>query len=111
MATGSMCQKVVKFGHLVHHCTLHPTNEWILGGDVKVKCALLKEFCDVCLLLTTTILPLTQLKRVVMVVGGDGSNSDIAEQKQTQCGAVDTTTVLLIDDDDEEEEGDESSTR
>ena len=27
--------------------------------------------------------------------------TDTAEQKETQCGTIDTTTILLIDDDDD----------
>ena len=37
--------------------------------------------------------------------------TDTAEQKETQCGTIDTTTILLIDDDDDDDKGGDDGTR
>ena len=36
--------------------------------------------------------------------------TDTAEQKETQCGTIDTTTILLIDDDDDDDKGGDDGT-
>jgi len=58
---------------------------------------------------TATAMDVAEFECVGVVLGSDSATTDGAEQKQAQCGTVDTTTVLLIDDDDDDDDDDDGA--